>query len=217
VELYASIKTLTGNIVREFEDVITQERKAGLNDGGIKRYQKTVALDPGLYKLTLIVKDLVSGRIGFQKQRLEVSRKSDRLWLSPPVLADLIVPVKNETLADPFVTPLDWKVYPAKGNLFLAGEQLGIYFEIYNFQVDSATSFPDLEIGASVKDEDGATRLEEPSQHTFSVLEDRLPVSLTFSLEKLDPGYYTVQVQVEDKLQGQRASESARFQVIAPN
>ena len=104
VNLYGSVKNLGGRILEEFEDLIYHDRSP--NEVGVdshKRYQKIVLLAPGVYKLDLIVKDTISGKIGHFERRLDLPRSvSQELSLSALVLANRIMPSGDESLTKPF-------------------------------------------------------------------------------------------------------------------
>src|SRR5262249_10607632 len=63
--------------------------KASLD--GIRLYQKTLSLRPGLKKIDIVVKDINSGNVGVINASLRVPRiPDDKLQLSSLVLADLV-------------------------------------------------------------------------------------------------------------------------------
>ena len=128
-----------------------------------KRYQKIVLLAPGVYKLDLIVKDTISGKIGHFERRLDLPRSvSQELSLSALVLANRIMPSGDESLTKPFATVLGWNVYPAFDNRFDTEEGLGLYFEVYNYVVDQSADKAVLDISATVADAEGTQVREGP-------------------------------------------------------
>ena len=215
VNLYGSVKNLGGRILEEFEDLIYYDRSP--NEVGVdshKRYQKIVSLAPGVYKLDLIVKDTISGKIGHFERRLDLPRSvSQELSLSALVLANRIIPSGDESLAKPFATVLGWNVYPAFDSRFDTEEGLGLYFEVYNYAVDQSADKPVLDITATVADAEGTRVREGPAQQLIDRFDDRMALAFVFSLEGLKAGDYTLQLSVHDKLGQTDVSETARFQV----
>ena len=216
VHIYGSLTSPGGRIVREFEETIYDDRPTG-RVGPIehKRYQKVISLPSGLYKLNLVLKDAHSERFGYVEQKLDLpTRVVDELSLSSLLLSDLITPAKDGSFPDPFVTALGWKVYPASNNRFHTGERLGLYFEVYDFTLDSAISYPDLEILAVIKDGQGQILAEGPDQFLFEVLADRVATAFLFSLQGVKAGHYTLELMVEDLIQQKKVARKTRFQVI---
>ncbi len=216
VNLYGAVTSLGGKIVQEFEETIYDDRQTGTAPSTEhKRYQKVISLPPGLYKLNLVVEDTVGDKFGSLEQKLDLpTRMVDELSLSSLVLSDLITPAKDGSFPGPFVTVLEWKVYPVSDNRFRTGEQLGLYFEVYDFALDSAISYPDLDILAVIKDGQGQVVAEGPDQFLFEVLADRVATAFIFSLQGVKAGRYTLELLVEDLVQQKKVVQKTRFQVI---
>ena len=216
VHLYGSVTSLGGRIVQEFEETIYDDRPTGrVVSIEHKRFQKVISLPSSLYKLNLVVKDVHSDKFGYVEQKLDLpDRVVDELSLSSLVLSDLITPAKDGSFPDPFVTVLGWKVYPVSDNRFHTGEQLGLYFEVYDFAVDSSISYPDLDILAVIKDSQGQVLAEGPDQLLFEVLADRVATAFIFSLQGVKTGRYTLELMVEDLIQQTKVIRKTSFQVI---
>ena len=220
VNLYGAVRSAGGRDIQEFEETVYDDRPAGLDPSDAyiyryKRYQKTIPLSPGLYKLSLVVEDVTSGEMGYLEKKLNLPVKmSDELSLSSVVLSDLITPAKEGSLPDPFVTALGWKVYPVSNNHFRSGESLGMYFEVYNFAVDGASSYPDLDILAEVKDSHGKVLVNQADQALFEVLGDRIAVAFIFGLKGFGAGKYDLELKVEDRILQKKVLQRTRFQVL---
>ena len=153
--------------------------------------------------------------MGYLEKKLNLPVKmSDELSLSSVVLSDLITPAKEGSLPDPFVTALGWKVYPVSNNHFRSGESLGMYFEVYNFAVDGASSYPDLDILAEVKDSHGKVLVNQADQALFEVLGDRIAVAFIFGLKGFGAGKYDLELKVEDRILQKKVLQGTRFQVL---
>ena len=216
VHLYGSVKSMTGRIVSEFEETIYDDRQdAGAGLRKHKSFQKVLPLAPGIYKLDLIAKDLGSEKIGHLQQRLQLPVKApDGLSLSSLVLSDMIVPAKGETLPSPFVTALGLKVYPAQGRRFSPGERLGLYFEVYSFDVDQSRDLADLDISATIVNSRGEELIDGPASNLFSRFSDRVAAALVFPLEDIESGNYTLLLKVEDKIQQRNVRGRVRFKIV---
>ena len=216
VQLYGSVKSMGGRIVSEFEETIYDDRRLSATEvKGRKSFQKVLPLPPGIYKLDLIAKDLGSQKIGHLQQRLRLPVSvPEGLSLSSLVLSDTIVPAKGETLPSPFVTVLGWKVYPVQGRRFHTGDRLGVYFEVYSFEVDQSRDLADLDISATIVDSRGEELIDGPATHLFSRFSDRVAAALVFPLEGIESGDYTLLLKVEDKIQQRNVRDRIRFKVV---
>ena len=216
VHLYGSVKSMGGRIVSEFEETIYDDRRLAATEvKGRKSFQKVLPLPPGIYKLDLIAKDLGSRKIGHLQQRLRLPVSvPEGLSLSSLVLSDTIVPARGETLPSPFVTVLGWKVYPAQGRRFHTGDRLGVYFEVYSFEVDQSRDLADLDISATIVNSRGEELIDGPATHLFSRFSDRVAAALIFPLEGIESGDYTLLLKVEDKIQQRNVRDRIRFKVV---
>ncbi len=218
VELYGSITALGGRVVHEFEESIYRDLRSEREHVARDVYfQKKLPLHPGLYKLNVIVRDQQSGRMGAIQHRLGLPMKvPSELNLSSVTLAEYIVPAQGETLTEPFVTPLGWKVYPSMDGEFQPEDPLGTYFEIYGYAVDGASQAPDLGIHTRVWDRKGKAILNSPGQNQIVPYTDRVLVAQVFDLKSLEPGDYRLEIKVEDRIAGADTAGEALFQVKAP-
>ena len=216
VQLYGSVKSMGGRIVSEFEETIYDDRRLSAAEvKGRKSFQKVLPLAPGIYKLDLIAKDLGSQKIGHLQQRLVLPVSvPEGLSLSSLVLSDTIVPAKGATLPSPFVTVLGWKVYPVQGRRFHTGDRLGVYFEVYSFEVDQSRDLADLDISATIVNSRGEELIDGPATHLFSRFSDRVAAALVFPLEGIESGDYTLLLEVEDKIQQRNVRDRVRFKVV---
>jgi hypothetical protein len=180
-------------------------------------YWKSIPLRPGLYRLSLAVKDVNSGNTGTLELRMEVPRfEDDRLATSSLILADQIekVPTKRVGLG-PFVIG-DTKVRPAVGDAFTRDQKLGIYLQVYNMKPDETGNKPAATIQYSLLNlknnqpvlemAEEAAQLPEASPFQ-AVIEKLLP------LNALEPGKYKLQIKVTDNVTKRSVTPSAEFVV----
>ena len=216
VNLYGSVKSMGGRTINEFEEIIYDDRgDSSIEPNGQKSFQKILPLAPGIYKLDLIAKDVGSKKIGHLQQRLNLPLVvPDGLSLSSLVLSDTMVPAKDETLPNPFVTVLGWKVYPAHDSQFHSGERLGVYFEVYSFDVDQSRDVADLDISATIVNSSGEELINGPATHLISRFSDRVAAALVFPLDAVETGDYTLLLRVQDKIQQRDVRKRVSFKVI---
>jgi GWxTD domain-containing protein len=220
INLYGRITTMSRRPANYFEDLIQvpipTEMLQQAVEGRKDIYQKTLPLKPGRYRLNIAAKDVVGGNQTTFEMALDVPHiEDDQLGASSVILADIIekVPTKNIGTG-PFVIGTS-KVRPRVGESFKQGEKLGIYFQLYNFEVDETTKKPMgsiqyeiVKAGSNEKvfdfSEDVATLPGGASQVTVEKL---LP------LKDLAPGTYTLKIKVVDKKRNQTLTPSATFTI----
>ena len=139
VNIFGRVTTITRRVVQTFEDTIALDIPNSLMQQSLDRnsvYWKSLPLQPGLYRLSLALKDTGSGNVGTAEVRLQVPQYDDRLSTSSLILADLIEKVPSKSIgAGPFVIG-GTKVRPSVGDSFTRDQNLGIYMEIYNLKPD---------------------------------------------------------------------------------
>ena len=217
MDIYAQLTSLTGRNVDTHEksmvlDVPEHEFQQALGRKAV--YQYVVPLHPGHYKLSLVMKDDVSGHMGSMELGLIVPAYSDdKLSNSTLMLADLIQPLPTSQVGTGQFVIGGTKVRVSVNRTFTRDQNLGIYMQIYNLGLDAKTHKPSLDVeyqllkdGKTLLDQaEDPTKLKEASQQF--TLEKQMP------LRVLQPGKYTVQIKVTDKIKNQTVSPSDTFEL----
>ena len=217
MDIYGQLTSLGGRNVNTFEkslvlDVPEHEFEHFLERKAV--YQEAIPLHPGRYKLSLVLKDNLNGHMGSMEIGVMVPEYAEnKLANSSLILADLIQPLPTSQVGTgPFVIG-GTKVRPSVNQTFTRDQKLGIYMQVYNLGLDAKTHKPSLDVeydllkdGKSLlaQAEDPA-KLKEASQQI--TLEKQMPLSV------LQPGKYTMQIKVTDKINKQTLSPSATFEV----
>jgi GWxTD domain-containing protein len=217
MDIYGQVTSLGGRNVNTFEkslvlDVPEHEFQHFLERKAV--YQEAIPLRPGRYKLSLVLKDNLSAHMGSMEIGLVVPRfEENKLSNSSLILADLIQPLPtNQVGTGPFVIG-GTKVRPSVNQTFTRDQKLGIYMQVYNLGLDVKTHKPSLDVeyellkdGKSLlaQSEDAAKLKDATQQFT---LEKQMPLSV------LQPGKYTVQIKVTDKINKQTLLPSTTFEV----
>jgi len=217
MDIYGQISSLTGRNVNTHEkslvlDVPEHEFQSFLNRKAV--YQYAVPLRPGRYKLSLVLKDDQNGHMGSVELGVVVPHfDDDKLSNSTLILADLLQPLPTSQVGTgPFVIG-GTKVRPSVTRSFSRDQNLCIYMQVYNLGQDAKTHKPSLDVeyellkdGKPLIDQaEDASKLKEASQQF--TLEKQMP------LRVLQPGKYTVQVKVTDKIKNQTISPSDTFEL----
>ena len=222
VNIFAKIETLTRRqVIRPIEEVVsippvpTEMLEQASKGSAI--YQKQLSLVPGVYRLTVAAKDIVSGNTTTYEQRLDVPRfDDDRLAMSSLVLADTIEKLPTSNIgAGQFVIGAS-KVRPRVNARFRRDEKVGIYLQVYNFELDKLTHKADGEVqyeviknGTNEKVFDFSEDLTQLTGGAAQMIIEKL-----LPLQNFAPGDYTLKMKVTDKKRNETLSPTATFTVL---
>jgi GWxTD domain-containing protein len=223
VNVYGVVTSLSGRLMREFEDVISVEfLDQYFERGKSKRseYQHVVALPPGQrYKLELILKDVNSNSTGTMSVGLNVPKYDEgTLHSSSIILATSITQAPaNSDQFERYVIG-DLKILPNVKSEYLPGQSLFPYLQIYGMEIDQASQKPSLDVTFTVRNDDKV--LEEVkgtaanSEQFFYgprvVLLGRVPLKTTA------PGKYTLDIKVQDNIANRTITTSTDFKILEP-
>ncbi len=221
LNVYGRVETLSRSTVYAFDDDVNayfnEEEMRSVGKRSV--YQRNIPLKPGRYKLTAVVKDTVTGKLGTLERGILVPgiEPSKSVQMSEIILADRIYPAsQGEFISDPFVLGTV-KVYPNAANQFVKGQPLGFYFEVYSVGIDSQSGEPSLKVNLRLVRE--GKEIETP----FKDLEQRLHaygdrwfMGSLINTEPLTPGTYKLTLSVQDKISATEASKTATFTLSPP-
>lgn len=214
MDIYGQLSTLSGRIVNTFSDTLALDVPQHDFEGYVTHrsvYQKAVPLRPGLYKLSVVLKDDNSGKMGSMELRVKVPKIEDgALGSSSLILADDIEQLPTTHVGTGMFVIGGSKVRPSVNDTFTRDQSLGIYWQIYNLSLDPQTHRPSAEVSYDIS-KDGKSILSqtESPQHPG----EQLTVEKLMPLKSLEPGRYTVQIKVTDKVRKQTIPATADFEV----
>ena len=212
------ITTVANRRLGKFEDSVSTTATAEELSGTKMRksaYAKAFILNPGHYKVDVIVRDVESGALGVRHVGFEAPEfPTDRLSASSIVLAAKLENMERGGAVGPFVIGTT-KVIPNLSGVFRRNDPVGVYLQIYNAAIDQTTLRPAAD-AEYVLLKDG----NELSKH----LEDwrgindagqRLTLTRLIDTQTLAPGEYKIEVRIHDQVTNQTITPSATF-TIAP-
>lgn len=220
VNIYGRITSIAGRVVNYFEDVVTVPvpvELLGKAIEGASIYQKAIPLPAGMYRLNVVVKDIVGGNMTTYPMALNVPRFEDeKLASSSLILADLIEKVPTRSIGTGQFVIGDTKIRPRMGDTFERNEKLGIYMQFYNFGPDEKTNKPNgsiqYEITKAGTEKPVLDYTEEVNQIPGASAA-QVTVEKLLPLQALDPGQYTLKMKVVDKNRNQTLTPTANFTV----
>jgi hypothetical protein len=220
VNIYARITSMTRRPVNIFEDTVAIEAPTpmlGEYVKGMSVYQKSVPLAPGMYRLNVVAKDIVSGNMNNYEMALQVPHfDEEKLASSTVILADLIEKVPTKSIGTGQFVIGTSKVRPRLSESFKRDEKMGIYVQLYNFQADEKTQKPQGMIEYEVVKNGDNAKVFEFSEELATIENasaNQVTVEKVLPLKTFSPGDYTFRMKVVDKLRNQTLTHAAKFTV----
>ena len=220
--VFGRITTMTRKVQSTFEDTVsiqTTAERLPQEVGRASVYNKSVPLAPGMYRLELVVKDLVGETMGTYRTAMRVPAYDDEaLAASSLIIADKIERVPIRSLGTGQFVIGSSKVRPRIDDSFKRDEKLGIYMQVYNLGQSEETSRPMGNVTYQV------VRLESPDELLLNFTEDvnsirgasarQVVIEKLLPLRSLEPGEYRLNLLVEDNVKNESLSPTATFKVL---
>ncbi len=220
VNIYARITTMSRRVVNVFEDTVTVESAKELLQAVIVKpslYQKSIPLAPGMYRLNVVVKDIVGGNMNNYETALNVPHFDDeKLASSSLIFADVIEKVPTRSIGTGQFVVGSSKVRPRIDNTFRHDEKMGIYLQIYNFGPDEKTQKPSGSIEYEVTKNGTNEKIFNFSEEIAKLPDasaQQVTIEKLLPLQTLKPGQYTLKMRVTDRNRNQTLTPTATFTV----
>ncbi len=216
MNIFGRIMAVSGKRSGIFEDSVTTNATASeLAETKNRKsvYQKAVALTPGHYKVDVIVRDVVSGNKGIQTIGFDVPKyENSKLATSTLILASKLRSTTERDIGGMFVIG-DAKVIPNLSSIYQAGQEVGIYLQVYNSGIDQTTLRPAVEVNY-VLTKDGKEIMNQPE--TWEGLSDsgqRLTLARLLPTAGMTPGDYEIKIKIVDKV----PNADGKIQTLTPS
>jgi len=217
LNVYARIITPGGKVIQSFEETIAHDVPDSLFQKSLSQsslYQKSVPLNPGFYRLDVVVKDVESGNIGVIQTALHVPQyEAGALSASSLILADKIEPVpSNQIGLGQFVFGA-YKVRPRLSRRFATAENLGIFLQLYNLQTDEALH--DTNVAVTYRLLRDQKQIWTSTENSNSIRQNGEQITLNrrLPLAAFAPGKYTLEITVKDNVSKQIVTRAADFEI----
>jgi GWxTD domain-containing protein len=225
VNIYARLTGLSGRRAGNFEDVVQTARytEPQLSAGQSQRsiYQKNVVLPPGRYKLDVVARDVTSGKTGILHHSFEVPRYQEKqLATSTLILAASIEPLDNRTIPSGMFVMGRYKVKPFVSGVYRPGQNLALFLQVYDAEMDQATLQPALKVEYIIsKDGQQVMYVLEDGKSQAGMIDlkgQQLTVARGIPIkDKLaEPGTYTVTVKITDLVSQKVVTPQAQYTVV---
>ncbi len=220
--IFGRITTMTRRVQATFEDTVsikTTPERLQQEVGRSSVYNKSVPLAPGMYRLELVVKDLVGETMGTYRTAMRVPEYDDEaLAASSLIIADKIERVPIRSLGTGQFVIGSSKVRPRIDDSFKRNEKMGIYMQIYNLGQSEETSKPMGNVTYQI------TRLDSPQELLLNFTEDvnsirgasarQVVIEKLLPLQSLEPGEYRLNLLVEDNVKNESLTPTVIFKVL---
>ncbi len=221
LNIYARITALTGKRAGMFEEAPIITYQGAQFEIGRKQnsvYQKQIILPAGNYKIDFVVRDTVSGHTGIVKQGFEVPKfVSDSMSTSSLIVADIIEPITRVS-GGSFIIGSN-KVRPSVTQRFSQNQNLGVYMQVYNVQIDQTTLRPAIDVEYVItKGGKEVARIKEDGKNGVSDLSgygQQIVLGRQFPLKDMEPGAYEITVNITDRVARKTVSPKTFFTVEA--
>lgn len=217
MNIFGRITAVSGKRSGIFEDSVTTSAANGeeLVEAKLKKsvYQKAIALTPGTYKYDIVVRDVTSGNRGIVSMGFTVPRYDEKkLSTSTLILASKLRSTTDRDIGGMFVIG-GAKVIPNLGSSYKKGQDVGIYLQVYNAQIDQTTLRPAVDVDY-VLTRNGKEVLRQTED--WSGLSDsgqRLTLARLLQTDRLDLGDYEIKVLIRDRVGNQSLEPGGKFTI----
>jgi hypothetical protein len=216
MNIFARITAVSGKRSGIFEDsVTTTATSRELTEARDRKsvYQKAVVLEPGTYKVGVIVRDVGTGNRGVVNMGFVVPRYDEKkLSTSSLVLTSRLRPTDQRDVGRMFVIG-NAKVIPNLSGIYKQGEEVGIYMQVYNSGTDQSTLRPavDVDYILSKSGKEVLRRTEDWSGLSDS--SQRLTLARLLPTTVMQHGEYEIKVLVKDHVTGQVIENTGKFTI----
>lgn len=188
------------------------EGSAGGVEGTDAIFQGAHNLSPGMYSLITAVKDPASGRLGIHRQEVEVPDYSqETLQMSTVTLARKVEPAEAAGEASKRFVLGNYRVIPAPAPVFRAGQDLILYYQVYNTAEDAGSGRPKLKVTYQFAKVESTRKI--PFKPITQEVEMAIQIYGVTIAEQWPEGDYQVEVAVEDLVAGSSVSSVVPFTV----
>lgn len=218
LNIFGKVTSVANRRVGKFEDSVTTTATiAELSSARMRKsaYARGFILDPGRYRVDVMVRDTQSGAAGLRQVGFVVPEfPVDRLSASSIVLAAKLENMEGGAPISQFVIGTT-KVVPNLSGVFKRGQPIGIYLQVYNAAIDQTSLRPAADVEyVLLKNGKELGKLVEDWRQVNDAGQ-RLTLTRLIDSRSLQPGEYQVQVRVRDQVNGDTITPTATF-TIAP-
>jgi GWxTD domain-containing protein len=218
LNLTVNVSNTPGQVVFEASKDLnfkkTATELAGLLDTSF-RFQTSLSLEPGDYRLHLLILDNYSGKIGTSHQPVSVPDLS----ADGPAMSDIVLSTEDarpEGRSEGKTEGLGTAVSRANTErIFRAGDEMSVFFEVYNLSLNETTGLNRVK-AEYVFIQAGKTLARIPAPPIEPSAQKDCRLRTSFRLKNFGPGEYILRAAVTDENSGRSVSREIPFTIVAP-
>jgi hypothetical protein len=218
MNIFGWITTVTDRRVGKFEESVSTTATAEeLSSTKMRKsaYGRAFILQPGRYKVDIILRDVESGAMGVRRVGFEVPKfPEDRLSASDILLAAKLEKVEAGAPVTQFVIGTT-KVIPSLSRVFRRNDSVGVYLQVYNAAIDQTTLRPAADAEYVLLKDGKEISKQFEDWREINDAGQRLTLTRLIDTRALASGEYEIQVRIRDHVSGETIERSAKFS-IAP-
>jgi len=217
LNIFGRVITIANRTMGKFEDSVTTtatSQELSTTRARKSAYARAFILNPGTYRVDVILRDIQSGAAGMKQIGFIVPEfPADRLSASSVVLAAKLENMEGGAAIDQFVIGTT-KVVPNLSGVFKRNQPVGVYLQIYNAAIDQTTLRPaaDAEYVLLKNGKELSKQTEDWRQ--INDAGQRLTLSRLIDSRSLEPGEYQIQIRIRDHVSGQAITPTATFTIV---
>jgi hypothetical protein len=218
MNIFGWITTVTDRRLGKFEESVSTTATAEeLSTTKMRKsaYGRAFILQPGRYKVDIILRDVESGAMGVRRVGFEVPKfPEDQLSASDILLAAKLEKVEAGAPVTQFVIGAT-KVIPSLSRVFRRNDPVGVYLQVYNAAIDQTTLRPAADAEYILLKDGKQVSKQLEDWREINDAGQRLTLTRLIDSRSLTPGAYEIQVHIRDHVSGETIERSAKFS-IAP-
>ncbi|MEP6947369.1 MAG: GWxTD domain-containing protein [Acidobacteriota bacterium] len=216
MNIFARITAVSGKRSGIFEDsVVTNATASELAEMKDRKavYQKAMALAPGTYKVDVVVRDVVTGNKGIVNMGFTVPKYDEKkLSTSSLILTSTLRNTTDRDIGQMFVVG-NAKVVPNLSGAYKRGQEVGLYLQVYNADIDQTTLRPSVDV-SYILTKGGKEVLRQPENwEGMSDSGQRLTLARLLPTAAMPLGDYEIKVEIKDRVTGQVVENKGKFTI----
>ena len=216
MNIFGCITAVSGKRSGIFEDsVVTNATATELADAMDRKsvYQKAIALTPGTYKVDVVVRDVGTGNKGIVNMGFTVPRYDEKkLSTSSLVLTSKLRSTNERDIGQMFVIG-NSKVVPNLGGVYKQGQDVGIYLQVYNAEIDQTTLRPAVDVTYIITKDGKEVHRQIEDWTGLSDSGQRLTLARLLPTTNMPTGEYNIRIEIKDRVGGQLIKNEDKFTI----
>jgi GWxTD domain-containing protein len=217
MNIFGRIIAVSGRRVALFEDPVeTTASPAELAEAKERKsaYQKALPLQPGTYKVEVVVRDIASGATGVRKVGFTVPKYDPKqLGTSTLVMASKLENITNPALQPSMFNIGQTKVVPNLSGNYRRGQPVGLYMQVYNVGTDQTTLRPSVDVQYVLMQNGKEVGKQSEDWQGLADYGQRLTLARLIDTRNLNAGEYSVEIRIRDRVSGQSIKQEGKFTV----